>query len=115
METSTKIWYHGRCDRACHRATKHWHLATDAYRDDLTGRPRLASVEIVGHGGKYNNLLSVGELISRLQQCPADARISMEGQELYALTDTQLATVLSSYAPEHESFDHTHQFLGVQR
>lgn len=114
MQVKDTIWFHGKCDRQCIRVTKHMHHVNDPLDGTITHRHRNPSFTMENRGGQYNDLMSVGDLIRRLQQCPPDARISLE-DELMAVKGSTLVTLINPYLPEAEHFDSRHIMFGVSR
>ena len=91
------------------------HLSTDPLDGTVTHRHRNPSFTIPTIGGVYSDLMSVDELIKRLQQCPPEARVSLEVEELMVVHNDVIATVINSNHPSHENFNAQHMITGVSR
>ena len=115
MKSKDTIWFHGPCDRACQRVTKHKHLSTDPLDGTVTYRHRRPSFTIPTIGGEYSDLMSVDELIKRLLQCPPEARVSLEVEELMVVHNDMIATVINANHPSSENFNAQHMITGVSR
>lgn len=118
MKQHATVTYHGPCDRAgCLKVTKHDHVPSDPYKADITHRPRLATLssETGAHGGLFTDTMSVQDLIERLQQCPMDARVTIDENELNIVHGELIATAINGYDPSGENFDAGNRITGVSR
>ncbi len=127
MKVASSITFHGTCDRyGCKTPHKnpHSHKVTDPTYISVglttpeTRRPRFAYATLEGQHGRYTMCITVQELISRLQQLPPSAIISMESEfaecDLMAFDPAQhdkLWTILNNYVPQHEDFNYLNQIL----
>lgn len=125
MKPAEYITFESTCDRDCSKTKKHHHKASEPSLIQLgkatpqTKRQRFPYAELEGwFGSRFSMCLTVQDLITRLQQLPPSAIISMESEsgpcDLMAFDPSQndkLWTILNNFEPENEDFNFMNQVL----